>query len=194
MWFFDCFLFWLFWDLLGWFGSPIESSFQNCGWTVKRAQPRCGCYGKQLGSGCRRDQRRVYRPRALSALLESITAHRRANARRKSSDVRRWEGKVQRTGDKRSSPSKFIPWLSIKKNEWVAWRLRENQKEEKERERVWGNVELKKRMTELDISDTGSALHIQKCQRWTERERLLSSEHYSRVKSDSVCVSSTTVQ
>lgn len=134
MWFFDCFLFWLFWDLLGWFGSPIESSFQNCGWTVKRAQPRCGCYGKQLGSGCRRDQRRVYRPRALSALLESITAHRRANARRKSSDVRRWEGKVQGTGDKRSSPSKFIPWLSIKKK-WVGSMETERKSERGKRER-----------------------------------------------------------
>lgn len=42
-----------------------------------------------MGSGCRRDQRRVYCPRTLLALLESITAHRRANTWRISSEIRR---------------------------------------------------------------------------------------------------------
>lgn len=68
----------------------------------------------------------------------------------------------------------------------------ETEKEsEREKETVQGKEKHTKTMTELDITgtDTESVIHIEKCQWWTEREHLLSCEHDSRVKRDSVCVS-----
>lgn len=68
------------------------------------------------------------------------------------------KGKVGRTRDKRSSRSKLIPWPSIKKR---VGRTETERESDREKGRECGEEKHTRRMTELDISDTGSAVHTE---------------------------------